>query len=525
MKRGSASRPSACVACPTVTFTLATLGTGFTAAGLGDGFVPTLAGGDRMYALNHHALGNTMTCVSRVARALCPGYASNRNPGTHTAQISPLVYDADTETLWFPAQTNSQWGFGCWKVDVDDSTKDGPCTGGSMDANGHLMLQNESNSFSDNWRRVRSTEVIPYDGKLYAFDDELTLWCADPTTRTSCGSAVWPGAATVVGSLYGGSYGTLPMDVEIVGSRVYIQAEDNSPKVLTIACWDFARAKPCAEFGTNGLTTPIARIGFHSNLMELYSGTTFTGICARAYGDPYHICRSTTGAVMTAPAGLASYLNLGCFGPKEVEVTAPDGSFRSYIPLSYCDVDPSVVGGGTAGGNGRTLCWNWTTGTSCGMRRWENSVSSGGIGAQTRDYGYVTDGECIYGLGDASRWWAFNTDFAPCTGARDLKALTSCACIGDATTSRWGTFILEPGRRSEFSVLKLEVRRSVNDVAPLRTINLLTALDADDRLDLDSLGLPNAAKLYLSLAGTTKSGSGTFTISAQVRRDAFAVLD
>ena len=103
-------------------------------------------------------------------------------------------------------------------------------------------------------------------------------------------------------------------------------------------------------------------------------------------------------------------------------------------------------------------CWDFSTEQYCGnMYGFAN-------GNETQDYGFVAEGNCLYGLGHTSIFWAFTADMTPgCPGATAEVWVDQCTCGG---TQRWGlvTFNFDVGPGSPFGVLNVQVLDENNDL-------------------------------------------------------------
>jgi hypothetical protein len=78
------------------------------------------------------------------------------------------------------------------------------------------------------------------------------------------------------------------------------------------------------------------------------------------------------------------------------------------------------------------LCWDFDTGW-CGSRQ----GYAPNLG-QAEDYGFFSEGNCVYALGHTARFWAFHAENinSPCTGSSTSTTIEPCDCSG---TLAWGT--------------------------------------------------------------------------------------
>ena len=80
----------------------------------------------------------------------------------------------------------------------------------------------------------------------------------------------------------------------------------------------------------------------------------------------------------------------------------------------------------------RVLCYDFDTASYCGARE---GVSALGY---VQDYGFFSQGNCVYGLGHNAIFWAFQAEniFEDCTGSSTETTINPCNCSGSLY---WGT--------------------------------------------------------------------------------------
>lgn len=84
----------------------------------------------------------------------------------------------------------------------------------------------------------------------------------------------------------------------------------------------------------------------------------------------------------------------------------------------------------------RVLCWDFDTGF-CGNME--------GVSAQhgaIQDYGFFSEGNCVYGLGHNAVFWAFRASdiYEECTGSSTKTTINPCNCSGSLY---WGTLLFD----------------------------------------------------------------------------------
>jgi len=101
------------------------------------------------------------------------------------------------------------------------------------------------------------------------------------------------------------------------------------------------------------------------------------------------------------------------------------------------------------------ICWDFATG-SCG----ENVKVISPI-SQAQDYGFISEGNCVFGLGHTANFYAFKADAPtqPCDTSSTSTWLDPCNCGGDEF---WGTLEFDV-TESQFEEFFIEIRDE-NDV-------------------------------------------------------------
>ena len=167
------------------------------------------------------------------------------------------------------------------------------------------------------------------------------------------------------------------------------------------------------------------------------------------------------------------------------------------------------------------ICWDFdggSGGSACneGLTR----ATSSGLGP-TQDYGYFSEGNCIFGLGHAAIFWAFRADDIgeECNGSGKTTPITPCNCGGNLY---WGTFSFDVSVE-QFEAFTIEVvddngaRKYPDPGLPPHDL-----LSMGDTIDLNSIPIEDAnQRLWVTVAVVAKEGmdpwqdgesSQTFTI-------------
>lgn len=545
--RAATADMSACATCATRTLELTPLSNGISAPGEGDGFSPTIVGGDRLYALNHHAgwWDRTIQCVSRATQSKCAGYGSNQPPYTFTSHISPMVYVPAEGELWFSAQSTTHWGMACWQVDPDDPTLDGPCpdAGALQDQGyGRLWIRDaEVKEHTHSFKTVRGAAPTLLGSRLYAMGDNLRMYCVNPRTKQTCGALDTASRSlSPLPVLWDdeGRQGTKAMDTEVWGTRLLTLLPLRNlvgGANVVIDCFDTATRRACTDFGSGGAATLTlredgGREDHHLMLFAHYDRRkNVDGFCAWGYSDLS--CVRLDGSAFTSPLEAELVEDLNCQPMKEAVVMV--GALeRTFFPINYCF---GISRSHRDRSNGAGLCWNWDTQTSCGFRTWaDQPFLQSDVTMGTTDYAYTLDGNdvfgyCLIGLGHNSYWWSFRAeDMSACDRAMDVEELLPCRCTDNGTvTRRWGRLTLDSADIAKFADLQLVIFADADLTTEVKRFDLKSSDDRDGIIDLDDelAGLADTrAKLWLALGGRFNAGVVPVTITAEVTTRARPVL-
>ncbi|WP_051830487.1 MULTISPECIES: DUF7617 domain-containing protein [Streptomyces] len=285
--------------------------------------------------------------------------------------------------------------------------------------------------------------VLAPNGKVYGAASNGQIVCEDPNTNTPC--AGQPYSVGLPTSRIGFANDTTGA-LDVINGQVYITETADSDGSSRLACLDPSTNGTCTGWSTprTVATTTGGNTSFLLNVFaDRNTAGTETGVCTivgaitpavtPAQGTP--VCFDFAGSVLAAPPGLQTLVSTNLTGgdtlysPPET-ITAANGHVASYFPFW------SHAGANNAS---TTYCWDWTTAAACTGFGSPDGVLDGPPsvnGGNTRPYGYAFDGQCLYGLGDASFLFSFDpgTGAAPCLRTTAITVLNAPAFYCDSQT-------------------------------------------------------------------------------------------
>lgn len=202
-----------------------------------------------------------------------------------------------------------------------------------------------------------------------------------------------------------------------------------------LQCWDFVNNQSCSNFTPSAIHTDGSR--FSGRLFFYMSNAsipTVQGVCSSGFA----------GSVRPSDFEINCVNNNS--GAYDANLTLDLGSLRSAI-AGVTDSSPAAWGDPhynpdsnrlfypTAHDESRVVCWDFDFGM-CGVL--EQISSLGPI----EDYGYFSEGDCVYGLGHNAFFYAFQAEDigSECTGSSTSTRITPCDCSGDW---EWGTITFD----------------------------------------------------------------------------------
>jgi len=204
-----------------------------------------------------------------------------------------------------------------------------------------------------------------------------------------------------------------------------------------VQCWDTINNESCSNFEPQA---PIHTDGSRfSGRLFLYMNNagnpTADGICSTGFDQwvadenfELTCLDKNTAAVDTARTATMSTL-----AARIAEVT--DDSPAAWGVPHYNE-NANRLFYPSAHDISRVLCWDFDSASYCDRVQ--------GFSGTTRieDYGFYSEGDCVYGLGHNAVFWAFQADdiFSECTGSTTRTTIEPCDCSGEW---KWGTITFD----------------------------------------------------------------------------------
>ena len=230
-------------------------------------------------------------------------------------------------------------------------------------------------------------------------------------------------------------------------------------------------------------TTGLACSGFAPSKIhedwDSFSGRLF--FYRDASGSPIGLCSTGFTQHWDWYTNMSSYTEISCVnhnsGVEDTSLESSMSSFRNAL-AAHNTATPNPSEGNARWGtwgdphyNSHTnrmfypthrtdsavLCWDWDNGPCTeGIER----VGSSALG-QIQDYGFFSEGNCIYGLGHNAIFWAFRADDIneECNGSDKTTSITPCDCGGELF---WGTVTFDV-TKDQFEEFTIEIRNDDGD--------------------------------------------------------------
>lgn len=495
----------------------------------GDGTNPILFG-DRIFTHFHHqpADRNQINCIERSTGQVCAGYPytfeSTPGPGRAGGQgfgdISTTFWPEQDQNdglsikgtrLFYGAQRALDWGVGCWDLATAENC-------GYLELAADRIFPNLNPAVFEGPHRIGD--------RLYFADFRNQVFCFDLATETAC-----PGFPVDVADVGDGmpdvdvSKHSVVMALEVIGDRLYFI--QNYVGVQTaigvlgavLTCFDSTTNTRCA--GWTSELVPGSDIGISPASAGTYARKTPAGtadaVCVQGNqsanpenpGAYFHQCYDlNTAAQVPVPAKLDAVLKPGASG-STLFLEMEDG-IRTYFPHRFFDNDQDFPG--TSVWKGETICYDWSLRDVCpnfdlvdgqndGLRRWVVDV---GV---TQDYGYASDGTCLFGLGNQGVLWSFDPESGstPCLTTDLTLTAPDFFCDGEGHPFTWDRIELSdidltPG--VDFSIFDVKV---FDNLGTLR-LGPIKMVGTSGVLDLSGIPVgPNTETLTVEIQATALS--------------------
>lgn len=256
-----------------------------------------------------------------------------------------------------------------------------------------------------------------------------------------------------------------------------------------VHCWDTVNDIPCNGFQPSAI---------HSNA-DRFSGRLFFYYNSQANQQIVGVC-STGFDGDVDPNDLEIRCVNDVTGAAEDAYAANMATLENRI-ATYTGIDPGAWGDphyhegenrlfyATEHDTSRVLCWDFDYGF-CGM-----VTGYSALHGTVEDYGFISQGDCVYGLGHHAVFWAFQADdiYSECTGSTTSTIIEPCDCSGDW---EWGTITFDVDV-DLFDEFYIQVENSAGDIVyptpdPLDPDNPGHSLHTDGlTVDLNHLPVSN----------------------------------
>lgn len=411
--------------------------------GSGDGFYPVSVG-NRLYAINHD--GDEIACVDRSADGdevsacwqdrLAFNYTGPQTgPVAHAVAVGPKIFWA--------AQEADELRLYCWQTLTES-----PCPTSTLVAS---LYRAEDLGVK---YQARGGGVVAVGRRIFVFTDDHRVHCFSSETLSRCGGYAG-GLPTGLGVT-----GFAPLDPAkgVSGSNIdrvinettgqifhtlHIRETDASklvwPTGVFVDCWDTTTDAVCASFTPHQIHDRAQRQSGRLFMHRLANGFP-DGVCSTGAGDVQ--CMDLFGNENVPLEN--EMLPLQAALPSADQYTNGMG-----VHFYHSESNRLIMPGPRQ--LSTVYCWDFDEAEYCGSLY-------GFAGGETQDYGFVSEGSCLYGLGHTSIFWAFTADMTPgCPGATAEVTVEKCNCGG---VERWGqvSFNFDIGEDSPFSVLNVQVR-------------------------------------------------------------------
>lgn len=408
------------------------------ADGSGDGFIPILAK-NRLYALNHNEA--SLVCVDREPDEPVPCWSGQGLPfpdanarGTQTDSIFHTAYVG--ERIWYGGQENDRYALFCWEV-RDDVADDGRCSASVTLAD----LPKANLTHGAKHYASRGGGLAGVGDEIFVFTDDHNVHCVNGLTGTKCagyGSPRPNGLASIGLPAHDPNFDVSGAGMDRIihpDGRVYVSfhvmpgAEADGYEAGTwVHCWDSRFDNACTNTGftpykvhAEGHPRFKGRLFFFRN-----SDGSISGVCSTDFGEIVCIDEDTGAYDSGHSDTMSSLANVMPQNPIDtVGVhTYHEPSNRLFLPSSH--------------EHNEVHCWDFTFSASCGYS--ELGIPGTTLGVEA--YGFVYEGDCLYGLGHTSYFFTMNPDGEPgCRSGEVREQITPCRCADGSTY--WGEVEIE----------------------------------------------------------------------------------
>jgi len=202
-----------------------------------------------------------------------------------------------------------------------------------------------------------------------------------------------------------------------------------------LQCWDATNIAPCAGFTPSAIHTDGSRFSgrlfFH---MDSAPQPNIQGVCSSGFDSYVAQVSFEINCVSNFSGAFDEALTTGLLDFENAIRGNTDNGPAAWGDPHYNE-NANRVFYPTAHDISRTVCWDFDTGM-CGVHQQASSLG------EIEDYGYFSEGDCVYGLGHNAYFYAFQAEdiFEECTGSTTRTHIEPCDCSGEW---KWGTITFD----------------------------------------------------------------------------------
>ena len=199
-----------------------------------------------------------------------------------------------------------------------------------------------------------------------------------------------------------------------------------------LQCWDYVNDQSCGGFTPSAIHTDGSR--FSGRLFFHKTGgavPTIQGVCSSGFADYKSNANFEVNCVDNYSGLFDSDLTTNMDSFRAAIVNNTNSTSQSAWGDPHYNEHTNRLFYPTAHDRSRVVCWDFDFGM-CGVRHQYSSLG------EIRDYGYFSEGDCVYGLGHNAYFYAFQAEDigSECTGSSTRTRIEPCDCSGDW---EWGT--------------------------------------------------------------------------------------
>lgn len=465
----------------------------------GDGFMPINPGNNRFYAINHNA--DNMVCVDRLTLDVCWPEIERDAYRTASTWTDSIFYAAVVgERIWYGGQGLNSYDLHCWELRLDTA-----CSTDQIHPLSALPAWIDGRP--SNHYRTRGGALTQIGNTIYTFTDDHLVHCYQPLDDIDCyGGGKANGMDAIMAPLEP-SAGVVGAGMDRVvhdDGRIYVslhvrdQGASAGYDVGTwVHCWDTrGGGQPCSGFTPAKIfdtSQPrfMGRLFFHRE-----ANGVITGVCATRFGD-IRCLDHNSGASASGLDGVLAPLAAAMQQVRDDTV----GVHTYHPPTNRVFLT-------TSHSYNEVVCWDFTFDQICGVSRIlvDNNTEP------TETYGFVYEGNCLYGLGHTAYFYSMDPDGnLGCTQEVLPVEISSCQCFDGSKI--WGTLEFSTANLAvggPFSKFDVTITHPSTGAVLLGPVSMLGNVTGELALDSLPTNLATAKMLIeLEFAGNIDPGNVT----------------